>query len=39
MEFEGVKIDDEFLNDYSKELEKDAKKAEESVYQTGRCSF
>lgn len=32
MEFEGIKIDVDFLTDYSKELEKEAKKAEESVY-------
>ena len=32
MEFEGIKVDVDFLSDYSKELEKDAKKAEESVY-------
>ena len=39
MEFEGVKIDEEFLKDYSKELEKDAKKAEESVYQQAGVRF
>jgi DNA polymerase-1 len=32
MEFEGVKVDTAFLNDYSKQLEADAKKAEQSVY-------
>ena len=32
MEFEGIKIDVSFLNDYSKELEREAKKSEESVY-------
>jgi DNA polymerase-1 len=32
MEFEGVKIDESFLKEYSKELEREAKKAEESVY-------
>src|SRR5882757_2621449 len=32
MEFEGVKIDVDFLNSYSKELEKDAKQFEENVY-------
>jgi DNA polymerase-1 len=31
MEFEGIKIDEQFLNHYSKDLELDAKKAEESV--------
>jgi len=32
MEFEGIRIDEEFLNSYSKELEKEATTAEESVY-------
>jgi len=32
MEFEGVKVDTAFLNEYSKQLETDAKKAEENVY-------
>jgi len=32
MEFEGIKVDVNFLNDYSKELEREAKKCEESVY-------
>ena len=39
MEFEGIKIDEGFLNDYSKELEKDAKKAEESVYKQAGVRF
>ena len=39
MEFEGVKIDEDFLKDYSKELEKDAKKAEESVYKQAGVRF
>ena len=39
MEFEGVKIDTEFLNDYSKELDKDARKAEESVYKQAGVRF
>jgi DNA polymerase-1 len=39
MEFEGIKIDNEFLNEYSKELEKDAKKAEESVYRQAGVRF
>ena len=39
MEFEGVKIDEDFLKDYSKELEKEAKKAEEKCIQTSWCSF
>jgi len=32
MEFEGVKVDMNFLNDYSLELDHEAKKSEESVY-------
>ncbi|HXB06462.1 MAG TPA: DNA polymerase I [Puia sp.] len=32
MEFEGVKVDTAFLVEYSKELEKDARQAEERVY-------
>lgn len=32
MEFEGIKVDEAFLNDYSRELEIEAKKCEESVY-------
>ena len=39
MEFEGVKIDEGFLNEYSKELEKEAKKAEESVYKQAGVRF
>lgn len=39
MEFEGIKVDTDFLNDYSKELEKDAKKAEESVYKQAAVRF
>jgi DNA polymerase-1 len=39
MEFEGVKIDTNFLNDYSKQLEKDAKAAEESVYKQAGVRF
>ncbi len=39
MEFEGVKIDVGFLNDYSKELEKDAKQFEENVYATAGVRF
>ena len=39
MEFEGIKVDVDFLNDYSKELEKDAKKAEESVYKQAGVRF
>ena len=39
MEFEGVKVDMDFLKDYSKELEKDAKKAEENVYKQAGVRF
>ncbi len=39
MEFEGVKIDVDFLNDYSKELERDAKTCEESVYAQAGVRF
>jgi len=39
MEFEGVKIDVGFLNDYSKELEKDAKLFEENVYAQAGVRF
>jgi DNA polymerase-1 len=39
MEYEGIKIDEQFLNDYSKELEKDAKKSEESVYKQAGVRF
>jgi DNA polymerase-1 len=39
MEFEGVKIDVDFLRDYSKTLEQDAKKCEESVYAQAGVRF
>ena len=39
MEFEGVRVDVDFLNDYSKELEKEAKLCEESVYQQAGVRF
>jgi len=39
MEFEGIKVDVDFLTEYSKELEKDAKKAEESVYKQAGVRF
>jgi DNA polymerase-1 len=39
MEFEGIRIDEEFLKEYSKELEKDAKKAEEGVYKQAGVRF
>ncbi len=39
MEFEGIKVDVNFLNGYSKELEVDAKTAEESVYEQAGVRF
>ena len=39
MEYEGVKVDMNFLNQYSKELEVEAKRCEESVYQQAGVRF
>ncbi len=39
MEFEGVAIDVNFLNEYSKELEKEAKISEENVYRQAGVRF
>lgn len=39
MEFEGVKIDVDFLKDYSAELDKEAKAAEERVYKEAGVRF
>ncbi|MFT4093558.1 MAG: DNA polymerase I [Niabella sp.] len=39
MEFEGVKIDEEFLKAYSKELEKDAAEAEKKVFDIAGVRF
>ena len=39
MEFKGVKVDMDFLNEYSKELDLQAKKSEESVYQQAGVRF
>ncbi|MFN5931854.1 MAG: DNA polymerase I, partial [Sphingobacteriales bacterium] len=39
MEFEGVKIDENFLKEYSVELEKEAKAAEERVYEAAGVRF
>ena len=39
MEYEGIKVDVDFLNQYSKELEKEAKTAEESVYKQAGVRF
>ncbi|HTN38430.1 MAG TPA: DNA polymerase I [Arachidicoccus sp.] len=39
MEFEGIKVDIDFLQNYSKVLESDAKIYEESVYETAGLRF
>jgi DNA polymerase I len=39
MEYEGIKIDVGFLTDYSKQLEKEAKTAEENVYKQAGVRF
>ncbi len=39
MEFEGIRIDVDFLKDYSNQLEKDAKTAEENVYKQAGVRF
>ncbi|MEO6316936.1 MAG: DNA polymerase I [Chitinophagaceae bacterium] len=39
MEFEGIKVDMAFLNEYSKQLEKEAKQAEENVYSQAGVKF
>ena len=39
MEFEGIKVDFDFLNAYSKELDVDAKVAEEKVYTAAGVRF
>ncbi len=39
MEFEGIRVDTGFLEDYSKELEREAKKSEEAVYKTCGVRF
>jgi len=39
MEFEGIRIDMDFLREYSKELDRDAKQAEESVYSQAGVRF
>lgn len=39
MEFEGIRVDVDFLNDYSKELEREARIAEERVYQLAGVRF
>ena len=39
MEYEGVKVDTAFLNDYSKVLEEEAKKSEEKVFEQAGVRF
>ncbi|MFT3909859.1 MAG: DNA polymerase I [Ferruginibacter sp.] len=39
MEFEGIRVDENFLKEYSTELEREAKKAEESVYAQAGVRF
>lgn len=39
MEFEGIRIDEKFLNDYSSQLETEAKTAEEAVYEKAGVRF
>lgn len=39
MEYEGIRIDEGFLNEYSKQLEAEAKIAEENVYQQAGVRF
>lgn len=39
MEYEGIKVDVDFLNSYSKELEREARLSEESVYQQAGLRF
>jgi DNA polymerase I len=39
MEFEGIKVDVDFLNDYSKQLEVEAKEAEKNVYEMAGVKF
>ena len=39
MEFEGIRIDQSFLNEYSKQLEAEAKISEESVYEQAGVRF
>lgn len=39
MEFEGIKVDIDFLKEYSKDLDRDAKAAEERVYKQAGVRF
>ncbi|HEY4061878.1 MAG TPA: DNA polymerase I [Puia sp.] len=39
MEFEGIRVDMDFLGEYSKELDREARSAEENVYQQAGVKF
>ena len=39
MEFEGIKVDMDFLREYSKELDREARSAEENVYEQAGVKF
>ncbi|MBO9573400.1 MAG: DNA polymerase I, partial [Chitinophagaceae bacterium] len=39
MEFEGIKVDVDFLNEYSKELDRDSRTSEENVYRQAGVRF
>jgi DNA polymerase I len=39
MEFEGIRVDVDFLNEYSKQLDKEAKEAEQKVYTSSGLKF
>lgn len=39
MEFEGIRVDVDFLNEYSKQLDKDAREAEQRVYSSSGLKF
>ncbi|TDW99614.1 DNA polymerase I [Dinghuibacter silviterrae] len=39
MEYEGIRVDEAFLNDYSKELDREAREAEERVYKHAGVRF
>ena len=39
MEYEGIRVDQSFLNDYSKELDREAREAEERVYKHAGVRF
>lgn len=39
MEFEGIRVDIDFLNEYSRQLEKEAKEAEQKVYTGSGLKF